>query len=120
MVGLADYAGHHPNQLSGGQQERVAIARSLINNPAIILADEPTGALDSRTSIEIISVFQRLNRQSGITMLMVTHESDIAAHADRIIRFRDGRVMDDRRIERPRDAAGELEEMPLAQDVVTQ
>ena len=120
MVGLADYAGHHPNQLSGGQQQRVAIARSLINDPAIILADEPTGALDTRTSIEIISVFQRLNRHSGITMLMVTHESDIAAHADRIIRFRDGQVMDDRGIEHPRDAARELDNTPLIEDAVAQ
>ena len=116
MVGLSDYDGHHPNQLSGGQQQRVAIARSLINTPEIILADEPTGALDSRTSIEIMSIFQRLNRRSGITMLMVTHEPDIAAHADRIIRFRDGRVMDDRRIENPRNADHELIAMPLMED----
>ena len=116
MVGLSDYAGHHPNQLSGGQQQRVAIARSLINDPEIILADEPTGALDSRTSIEIMSTFQRLNRRSGITMLMVTHEPDIAAHADRTIRFRDGRVLDDRRIDNPRDATHELLDMPLVED----
>jgi putative ABC transport system ATP-binding protein len=116
MVGLSEYADHHPNQLSGGQQQRVAIARSLVNRPEIILADEPTGALDSRTSIEIMSIFQQLNRRSGITMLLVTHEPDIAAHADRIIRFRDGRVMDDRAIETPRDAASELLSMPLVED----
>jgi len=117
MVGLAQYADHHPNQLSGGQQQRVAIARSLVNHPEIILADEPTGALDSRTSVEIIAIFQRLNRESGITLMMVTHEPDIAAHASRIIRFRDGRVMDDRKIATPRDAQRELIEMPLVEDV---
>ncbi|HEY3453866.1 MAG TPA: ABC transporter ATP-binding protein [Bryobacteraceae bacterium] len=116
MVGLAQHAAHHPNQLSGGQQQRVAIARSLINQPELILADEPTGALDSRTSLEIMSIFQQLNRGSGITILLVTHEQDIAAHADRIIRFRDGRVMDDRPIENPREAAQELRAMPLVED----
>src|SRR5579863_723296 len=95
MMGLAEYADHHPNQLSGGQQQRVAIARALVNRPEIILADEPTGALDTRTSIEIMAIFQRLNRASGITLMMVTHEPDIAAHASRIIRFRDGKIMDD-------------------------
>jgi len=115
-VGISEYADHHPNQLSGGQQQRVAIARSLVNDPEIILADEPTGALDSRTSIEIMSIFQRLNRGSGITMLMVTHEPDIAAHADRIIRFQDGRVMDDRLIRSPRDATQQLRTMPLVED----
>jgi len=116
MVGLGDYLHHHPNQLSGGQQQRVAIARSLINSPEIILADEPTGALDSHTSIEIMAIFQRLNREAGITMLMVTHEPDIAAHAGRIIRFRDGRILDDRRIETPRNAAKELVDMPMVED----
>src|SRR5699024_10176914 len=82
----------------------------------IILADEPTGALDSRTSIEIMAIFQRLNRESGITLMIVTHEPDIAAHASRIIRFRDGKILDDRRIAVPRDAARELLEMPLVED----
>ncbi len=116
MVGLTEYADHRPNQLSGGQQQRVAIARALVNRPEIVLADEPTGALDSRTSVEIMSIFQQLNRESGITLLMVTHEPDIAAHAQRIVRFRDGRIMDDRRIATPRDAAGELSTMPLIED----
>jgi putative ABC transport system ATP-binding protein len=116
MVGLREYAEHHPNQLSGGQQQRVAIARALVNHPEIILADEPTGALDSRTSIEIMAIFQKLNREAGITMLVVTHEADIAAHADRIIRFVDGKVFDDRRIPAPRDAARELAEMLPVED----
>ncbi len=116
MMGLASHARHHPNQLSGGQQQRVAIARALVNNPEIILADEPTGALDSRTSIEIMAIFQHLNRESGITLLMVTHEADIAAHASRIIRFRDGRILDDRKLAAPRDAARELLEMPIVED----
>jgi putative ABC transport system ATP-binding protein len=116
MVGLAEYKDHRPNQLSGGQQQRVAIARALVNRPEIILADEPTGALDSRTSIEIMTIFQRLNRESGITLMMVTHEPDIAAHATRVMRFRDGRIMDDRKIVTPRDAAQELLTMPLVED----
>lgn len=116
MVGLLDHASHHPNQLSGGQQQRVAIARALVNHPDIILADEPTGALDSRTSIEIMTIFQKLNRDHGMTILMVTHEADIAAHANRIIRFHDGKVLDDRKIATPRDAALELVDMPLVDD----
>ena len=107
-VGLAERADHHPNQLSGGQQQRVAIARALVNNPQIILADEPTGALDSRTSIEIMAIFQRLNREKGITTLIVTHEPDIAAYADRNILFKDGRVVRDVRVQQVADASREL------------
>ena len=89
---------HHPNQLSGGQQQRVAIARALVNNPQIILADEPTGALDSRTSIEIMAILQHLNSEKGITTMMVTHEPDIAAYANRNMYFRDGRIVRDERL----------------------
>jgi putative ABC transport system ATP-binding protein len=94
-VGLAERADHHPNQLSGGQQQRVAIARALVNNPQIILADEPTGALDSRTSIEIMAIFSGLNRIQGITTIIVTHEPDIALYANRNIYFRDGKIVRD-------------------------
>jgi putative ABC transport system ATP-binding protein len=110
LVGLEDRAGHHPNQLSGGQQQRVAIARSLINNPQIILADEPTGALDSHTSIEIMAIFQRLNRERGITILLVTHEHDISQYADRIIAFKDGHIVNDQAVRIPRHAEQELQE----------
>ena len=111
-VGLAGREDHHPSQLSGGQQQRVAIARALVNEPRILLADEPTGALDSRTSIEIMAIFQQLNRESGITTILVTHEPDIAAYAGRNIHFKDGRLQRDVRIERPREAAQELRELP--------
>jgi putative ABC transport system ATP-binding protein len=107
-VGLADRADHHPNQLSGGQQQRVAIARALVNDPHIILADEPTGALDSRTSIEIMAIFQRLNREQGITTIIVTHEPDIAAYAKRNIYFRDGRIVRDEIVPNPSEAAQDL------------
>ncbi len=94
-VGLADRAHHHPSQLSGGQQQRVAIARALVNRPAILLADEPTGNLDSRTSVEIMDIMQRLNAEQGLTVIIVTHEPDIAQYAKRVIEFRDGKVRRD-------------------------
>ena len=95
LVGLADRAEHHPSQLSGGQQQRVAIARALVNRPSIVLADEPTGNLDSRTSVEIMDIFQKLNTDHGITVVLVTHEQDIAQYAKRILEFRDGRMRRD-------------------------
>jgi putative ABC transport system ATP-binding protein len=107
-VGLADRMGHTPLQLSGGQQQRVAIARALVNDPAILLADEPTGALDSRTSLDIMALFQELNRE-GMTVMVVTHEPDVATFAKRVIRFRDGRVISDQR-QAGRDAAQALED----------
>jgi len=110
QVGLADRAEHHPQQLSGGQQQRVAIARALVNNPVLILADEPTGALDTRTSFELMGVLQQLNRD-GMTVMLVTHERDIAAFASRIIGFRDGRVVDDQRVAQPADAHAMLREL---------
>jgi len=94
-VGLGGREKHHPSQLSGGQQQRVAIARALINNPSILLADEPTGNLDTRTSVEIMEIFQRLNQERRLTILLVTHEEDIARYAERMVRFRDGRVQRD-------------------------
>jgi putative ABC transport system ATP-binding protein len=118
-VGLAGREHHTPSQLSGGQQQRVAIARSLVNRPSLILADEPTGALDSRTSIEIMGIFQKLNREQGISILIVTHEPDVAQYAERIIVFKDGRVQKDELVAHPRDAVedlaalGPLEEEPV-------
>ncbi len=100
-VGMGDRMHHKPNELSGGQQQRVAIARALVNNPRIILADEPTGALDSRTGEEIMGIFQRLNHEQGITVILVTHEQDIAQHARRIISLRDGLLESDEAIEQP-------------------
>jgi putative ABC transport system ATP-binding protein len=97
-VGLAEKEASFPNQLSGGQQQRVALARAIATNPAIILADEPTGALDSKTAEEIMQIFQQLNRERGITIVIVTHESDIALHANRLVRFRDGLIQEDRPI----------------------
>ena len=108
IVGLAERSTHWPNQLSGGQQQRVAIARSLVNDPDIILADEPTGALDSRTSVEIMAIFQRLNRERGISVIIVTHEPDISQYTQRIIRFKDGRIVADEPVRTPREAAREL------------
>src|SRR5215213_5347154 len=100
IVGLSKRMDHYPNQLSGGQQQRVAIARALINEPSILLADEPTGNLDTRTSIEVMDIFQRLNKEKGITVLLITHEMDIAEYGTRLIRFRDGRVVADHAIAR--------------------
>ena len=111
-VSLADRAHHTPNQLSGGQQQRVAIARSLVNDPELILADEPTGNLDSRTSVEIMELLQRLNREKRITVLLITHESDIAEYGGRVVTVRDGRILTDRAVDRRRDAAAELAALP--------
>jgi putative ABC transport system ATP-binding protein len=111
-VGLAGREQNHPNQLSGGQQQRVAIARALVNRPAMILADEPTGNLDSRTSIEVMEIFQRLNQEQGITLILVTHESDIAEYAQRVVVFKDGKIKKDFKIENQRNAAEELKNLP--------
>jgi putative ABC transport system ATP-binding protein len=117
IVGLAQRADHHPNQLSGGQQQRVAIARALVNQPALLLADEPTGNLDSQTSIEIMGVFQKLNDQ-GITIVMVTHELDIASYTKRNIIMRDGRVLTDEPVARRLNAENELRKLREAQHAV--
>ena len=111
-VGLESRADHHPNQLSGGQQQRVAIARALINNPSILLADEPTGNLDTKTSIEVMDIFQKLNRDRGITVLLITHEHDIAEYGTRIVAFRDGLVVADRPVSSRRMAEDELSALP--------
>ena len=111
LVGLGDRIHHYPNQLSGGQQQRVAIARALVNDPSIVLADEPTGNLDSRTSVEVMGIFQELN-EKAITILLVTHEPDIAQFAKRHIVFRDGRIRSDKLNTRPRNAAEVLKELP--------
>lgn len=111
MVGLEGRENSYPNQLSGGQQQRVAIARALINDPSLILADEPTGNLDTRTSIEVMSIFQALN-ESGITIVLITHETDIAAYTKRNITFRDGRILKDEAVLQPREAKKELLSMP--------
>jgi len=117
LVGLAERADHHPNQLSGGQQQRVAIARALVNNPALLLADEPTGNLDSQTSIEIMGVFQTLNEQ-GITIVMVTHELDIARFTKRNLIMRDGRIVSDVPVKDRLRAETELQRLRDAQQAV--
>jgi putative ABC transport system ATP-binding protein len=117
-VGLGNRADHHPNQLSGGQQQRVAIARALINQPSILLADEPTGNLDTKTSIEVMGIFQRLNKERGITVLLITHEMDIAEYGTRIVSFRDGLVVADRQTARRRNAQDELAALPPTEAAV--
>jgi putative ABC transport system ATP-binding protein len=113
-VGLAERTHHHPNQLSGGQQQRVAIARALLNAPSIILADEPTGNLDSRTSVEVMEIFQHLQARRGITIVLITHDHQVAEYASRIVTFRDGRIIDDCRNEQQRLAIEELANIPEA------
>ncbi|HEY7187808.1 MAG TPA: ABC transporter ATP-binding protein [Vicinamibacterales bacterium] len=118
-VGLGERMDHHPNQMSGGQQQRVAIARALVTNPVLLLADEPTGNLDSRTSIEVMDIFQRLNIERGLTIVLVTHEHDIAEYGTRIVGFRDGRVRTDDAVKERRTAAHELETLlAQSQDLV--
>jgi putative ABC transport system ATP-binding protein len=104
-VGLGERGGHTPNQLSGGQQQRVAIARALVNEPEVLLADEPTGNLDTRTSVEVMEILQRLNRDRRITVLLITHEHDIAEYGDRVVQFKDGRVVRDAAVANRRDGA---------------
>src|SRR5215211_4953785 len=111
-VGLGERSDHFPNQLSGGQQQRVAIARALVTQPAILLADEPTGNLDTRTSIEVMDIFQTLNKERGITILLITHEMDIAEYGTRFIRFRDGKIQTDSPVHNRRDAKLELAALP--------
>ena len=117
IVGLGKRMDHYPNQLSGGQQQRVAIARALINEPSILLADEPTGNLDTRTSIEVMDIFQRLNMERGITVVLITHEMDIAEYGTRIVTFRDGQVVKDIPVARRRLAQDELAALPQPQAV---
>jgi putative ABC transport system ATP-binding protein len=117
MVGLGGRLDHTPSQLSGGQQQRVAIARALVNEPELVLADEPTGNLDSRTSVEIMEVLQRLNRERGLTVLVITHERDIADYARRVVTFRDGRVVKDETVAEPREAKTELASLPPLEEI---
>jgi putative ABC transport system ATP-binding protein len=115
LVGLSDRAGHFPNQLSGGQQQRVAIARSLVNNPVIVLADEPTGNLDTRTSYEVMVIFQELNLK-GITIALITHEPEISQFASRNVIFRDGKIRKEVKFSTIRNAAEELAALPVEED----
>ena len=115
-VGLGNRLGHHPNQLSGGQQQRVAIARALVNNPTLLLADEPTGNLDSRTSLEVVEILQRLNAERNLTIVLVTHERDIAQYAARLVSFLDGRVKADEVVHARRLASADLAAMAAAAD----
>jgi len=117
LVGLGERMDHHPNQLSGGQQQRVAIARALVNRPTLLLADEPTGNLDSQTSIEIMGVFQKLNDQ-GITIIMVTHELDVARFCRRMVVLRDGRIVTDEPVQNRAVAEHELQRLHAAQQAV--
>jgi putative ABC transport system ATP-binding protein len=112
-VGLGERVHHTPSQLSGGQQQRVAIARALVNEPELLLADEPTGNLDSRTSVEVMELLQRLNRDRGITIVLITHEHDIAEYAQRVVSVRDGRVVSDQAVASRRDAREELTRLPV-------
>ncbi len=111
LVGLEGREHHYPNKLSGGQQQRVAIARALVNDPAMILADEPTGNLDTRTSVEVMDIFQSLN-QKGITIILITHEKDIATYTKRNITFRDGKIVKDDIVVSPKNAKDELQSLP--------
>ncbi|MCJ7459396.1 MAG: ABC transporter ATP-binding protein, partial [candidate division Zixibacteria bacterium] len=115
LVGLEGREHHYPNKLSGGQQQRVAIARALVNDPAIILADEPTGNLDTRTSMEVMDIFQSLN-QKGITIILITHERDIAAYAKRNITFRDGKIVKDELVTAPKKAKEDLLVLPEVEE----
>ncbi len=115
-VGLADRLEHTPNQLSGGQQQRVAIARALVNRPAMVLADEPTGNLDSRSSVEILSLFQELNDNDGVTIVLVTHEQDIARYAKRLVGLRDGKIVRDTQVTSRGNAAHDLSSMPQEEE----
>ena len=108
-MGLSKYYNHYPTQMSGGQQQRVAIARALVNDPSLILADEPTGALDSRTSLEIIAVLQKLNEEKGITLVIVTHEKEIASYCQRLVALKDGRIIEDNILSNRRNAARDLD-----------